>query len=77
MNNTLLVNKICEHLSKRIENEELSNDDMVQIIEHVGAYLNLMPISEYAKANNLSYNGAKKCRVVRIIFKTKFIIENQ
>lgn len=34
----LLVNKICEHLSERIESNDLSNDDIVQIIEHLGCY---------------------------------------
>ena len=56
----MIVNKICEHLSKRIEDGELSNEDLVQIIEHVGSYLNLTTRSDYAKQNGLSYNGGKK-----------------
>lgn len=72
----LLVNNICEHLSKRIEAGELSNEDMVQIIEHVGAYLNITTIANYAQQNNLSYNGVKNFRHVRKIFNVKFVIEN-
>lgn len=72
----LLVNKICEHLSKRIEAGELSNDDMVQIIEHTGAYLNIKTIPDYAKANDMSYNGVKKHRTIKEIFNTKFVIDN-
>ena len=76
MSNKLLVNKICSHLSERIENGELSNGDMVQIIEHIGSYLNLMTISDYARQRGISYNGAKKCREVVKLFNVKFIIDN-
>lgn len=72
-----LVSKICNHLSERIENNELSNSDLVQIIEHVGGYLNLRTISDYSKENNLSYNGAKKFRKVTKIFNVKFVIDNE
>lgn len=73
----MLINSICEHLSNRIVNGELSNDDMVQIIELMGGYLNLCTISDYAKSNHISYNGAKKFRAVKKIFGVKFIIDNQ
>jgi hypothetical protein len=73
----LLVNKICEHLSGRIENNELTNDDIVQIIEHLGYYLNLQTISDYAKTNQISYNGVKHFRTIREIFNVKFVIDNE
>ena len=73
----MLINTICSHLSQRIEAGELANDELVQIIEHVGSYLNLATISNYAKQNNMSYNGAKKFRDVVVIFDTKFIIDNE
>lgn len=72
----LLVNNIEEHLSKRIENNELTNDELVQLIEHIGMYLNLQTIPDYAKENKMSYNGVKKHRVIREIFKVKFVIDN-
>ena len=72
----MIINKILEHLSLRIENGELSNDDLVQIIEHVGLYLNLQTISDYSKSNNISYNGAKKYRKIVVLFNQKFIIDN-
>jgi hypothetical protein len=72
----MLINNICEHLSKRIETGELSNDDMVQIIEHIGGYLILRTIAHYARAERLSYSGAKKFRQVRKIFNVKFVIDN-
>jgi len=72
----LLVNNICEHLSTRIENGELSNDDIVQVIEHCGSYLNLCTISKYAKENKMSYNGVKKFRTIKKLFGVKFVIDN-
>ena len=72
----MLINNICQHLSDRIQNGELSNNDMVQIIEHIGGYLNLKTIPNYAKENKISYNGVKKFRCVRKIFNVKFVIDN-
>jgi len=72
----MIVNKICEDLTEKIITDQLSNNDLVQIIEHVGGYLNLCTISEYAKKNNLRYNGVKKFRTVKQIFKIKFVIDN-
>lgn len=73
----MLVNTICEHLSKRIEANELTNDDMVQIIELVGSYLNLCTITDYARQHRMSYNGVKKFRTIQTIFNTKFVIDNE
>jgi hypothetical protein len=56
---------------------ELSNDDLVQIIELAGSYLNLQTISKYARAYGLSYNGVKKTREIRVIFDTRFVIDNE
>ena len=67
---------IQEHLAKRIEQGELSNEELVQIIELIGNYLNVATITTYAKANNMSYNGVKKFRNVVTIFGTKYVIEN-
>lgn len=73
----MIVNTICEHLSKRIEAGELSNEDLVRIIEHVGSYLNLTTRSDYAKQNGLSYNGAKKFRENIKLFNVNFVIDNE
>jgi len=72
----MLINKILIHLSDRIEAGELTNDDIVQIIELLGGYLNLQTIPAYAKENSISYNGAKKFRKVVELFGVKFIIDN-
>jgi hypothetical protein len=71
----MLINTIQEHISMRIEGGELSNNDLVQLIEHVGAYLNLKTIPQYAKQHGISYNGAKFRKVIKL-FNTKYIIDN-
>jgi hypothetical protein len=69
--------EILNRLSELIERDQLKNEDLVQIIEHVGGYLNLETISDYAKKNNLSYNGVKKCRKTMNLFNVKFVIDNE
>lgn len=73
----MLINTICNHLAERIEAGQLNNDEIVQIIELCGSYLNLRTISDYAKEENISYNGAKKFRNPIVIFNTKYIIDNE
>jgi hypothetical protein len=69
--------KILNRLSELIETDQLNNDDLVHIIAHVGSYLNLQTISEYAKENNMSYNGVKKCRKTMNLFNVKFVTDNE
>ena len=63
-------------LGESIQQGKWSNEGLVQLIELAGDYLNLATIPDYAKSNNLSYNGVKKTRVIRKIFNTKFVIDN-
>lgn len=72
----MLINTICQHLATRIENGELRNEELVQIIELVGGYLNLKTISAYAAENKMSYNGVKKFRPLVRIFGVRFVAEN-
>ena len=53
-----------------------SNDQLAQIIELIGGYLNLMTISEYAKSHSLSYNGVKNNRQIINLFGNKYVIDN-
>ena len=71
-----MAEKVNGRLCELIENGSLNNEDMVQIIELVGGYLNLQTRSEYSKQNNISYNGAKKHRKNIVLFGVKFIIDN-
>ena len=71
-----LKDKIALNIHKGMDNNMLSNNDLVHIIEQCGSYLNLMTIPEYASQNNISYNGAKKFRNIKKIFNVKFVIDN-
>ena len=69
--------KLIQFIASKYEAGELNNNSLVQIIELAGQYLNLKTISDYAKANRISYNGAKKYRRNISLFNVKFIIDNE
>ncbi len=71
-----LKDKILINIHKGMMDNVLSNDDLVQIIEHCGLCLNICTLTNYARQNNISYNGAKKFRNVKKIFGTKYVIDN-
>ena len=73
MKSSDLINEI----EKSIHEGDISNDEMVQLIEVVGSYLNLKTIPCYAKVNNMTYNGVKKCRKIVKLYGVKFVIDNQ
>jgi len=68
--------KTLDFIAIKFETDQLDNYSLVQIIELGFSYLNLMTISDYAKKNNLSYNGVKKCREIITIGNVKFVIDN-
>lgn len=70
---THMLNKI----GQSIQNEDWSNESLIQLIELVGSFLNLQTIPNYAKRAGISYNGAKKFRNVKHIFGVKFVIDNE
>jgi hypothetical protein len=71
------TDKLLKFIATKYEQGELDNSSLVQIIELCGNYLNLKTISDYAKSNGISYNGAKNFRKTVEIFNIKFIIDNQ
>lgn len=70
------TNKINEFIYNKFVSNELNNDSLVQIIELSGMLLNLKSISDYAKDNNLSYNGVKNHRNIVKLFGNKFVLDN-
>jgi hypothetical protein len=63
-------------IAEKFRNGEIDNNDLVQIIELCGDYLNLKTRTNYAKDNGKSYNGAKNFRRNITLFGCKFIIDN-
>jgi len=69
--------KLNDFLDSKMYEGDFTNDDLVQFIESAGKYLNLQTLPNYAKENNMSYNGVKKFREIREIFGVKFVIDNE
>jgi hypothetical protein len=82
VNTSALAAKIRDHLSQRVQKGELSNKDMVSIIDCIGSYLNLKTISDYARDEKISYNGVltriENGKVTEYnLFDVKFVIDNE
>lgn len=72
-----MKDKIINRLGELIQNENgLTNEEIIEIIEFLGNFLNLKTISDYAKENNLSYNGVKKFRKTIKLFGIKLVVDN-
>lgn len=76
-----LTKIIKEHLYEKVQNNELQNDDLVEIIDLLGSFLNLETISYYSKRVNLDYSSIKaRVKSGKLkpyeLFKIKFIIDN-
>jgi len=68
-----LTNKIFENYQAGA----VSDDNLVQIIELASGFLNLKTLSNYAKTEKISYNGAKKRNKKTVkIDGVEFIINN-
>ncbi len=80
MSQTLTIkeknDKLKSFIFQKFQDGELDNSSLVQLIEQAGNYLNLKTIPDYAKANGISYNGAKNNRETTELFGVKFIIDN-
>jgi hypothetical protein len=75
--NKPLVDTICNRLDQYVHAGALSNDDMVQIIELLGDYLNLATRAEWVRRTGKSYNGGKNHRRNIRLFGATFIIDNE
>jgi Na+/phosphate symporter len=72
-----LTDKIKQHLGQRVQNNELDNSEVIEIINLLGTFLNAETISDYAKRENITYNGALKRNLKSFqLFGVKFVIEN-
>ena len=78
MSNTSRSTIIRERLFECIHNGELENYDLVKIFEHIGTILNVCSLTEYAKRNGISYQGALKRNLTSYIFGgLKFVTDNE
>jgi hypothetical protein len=70
------TDKLLKFVNDKFMENELDNTSLVELIELAGGYLNLKTPAEYARANNLSYQGVVKCHRIEVILGVKFVIEN-
>jgi hypothetical protein len=70
------VNKIKELIYLGMMDSKLSNDDLVEIIKHAGAYGNIMSVKDYSKENNISVQAVYRYRNVVDLWGFKFVMEN-
>lgn len=72
---------IKQHLGKRLQNNELTNEDIKSLIDLLGGFLNLKTYTEYSQLKGISYNGVlsrlKSGSIQSFeLFGVKFIIDN-
>lgn len=73
----MTFNELQSKLFENYQNGDVTNDQLVQIIEQSALYLNLRTITNYAKENKISYNGALKRKLNKVIIDNQtFIIDN-
>lgn len=63
-------------LGSSIQSGKWSNEGLVQLLELCSDYLNLTTLAEYARRNNLTYNGAKKRNLTKRILGINFVVDN-
>ena len=70
------MSELAEHIYDKIIELNPTNSDLVQIIELLGNFADLKTITQYAKDNNMSYNGVKNNRNIIELFNVKFVLES-
>ena len=66
--------KSLENFEKAIIAGKFSTECLVQFFELAGQYLNVCSPAQYARINNLSYNGVKNNRKIRTLNKIKYLV---
>jgi hypothetical protein len=67
--------QITDRLFKLMHEGKIEKADLVQIFEHTASILNARTLSNYARDNGISYNGAKLQKEMAVINGIKFIIQ--
>ena len=70
------INKIKASIDDAMMNDELSTDDLVELIKHLGAYGNVMSVKDYSNQNGITVQGVYNHRNVVDLWGFKFVVEN-
>jgi len=74
----MTISQLKDELFERYESGYVTDEELAQIIELAAEYLNLKTITNYAKANKITYNGALKRKLNKVtIDNQNFIIDNE
>ena len=74
----MTFNELRDKLFLNYEAGAITDEQLVQVIELSANYLNLKTITNYAKANKITYNGALKRKLNKLIIDNQtFIINNE
>ena len=69
---------VIESIERQIYEGSLSECDQLKLLNILCKYLNLQTITDYAKSEKISYNGAKKRKTESVeISGIKFIVNNE
>lgn len=73
-----LTEIIINHIGKRVQNNELSNNDLIEIIDTIGRdFLGLKTIANKSRELGIDYNIIKKSKIEKkVLFGVKFVIDN-
>ena len=72
------MENIIESIERQIFEGDLSQKEQVQLFELLCKYLNLQTLSDYAKSEKITYNGAKKRKLKTVrISNITLIINNE
>ena len=74
----MTFNELRDKIFQNYEIGAISDAELVQIFELSARYLNLKTITNYAKSNNITYNGALKRKLRKVVIDNQtFIIDNE
>lgn len=77
MKNRSTKEKAMIATDKAVKEDRLNIDDLVELINQKGDYLNAMTCAEYAKRENISVQAAAKSKHCKIILGRKFVCDNE
>lgn len=74
----MTFSELQQKLFENYQAGAITDEQLVQIFEQISGHLNLKTITNYAKRNGITYNGALKRNTRKItIDKITFIIDNE
>ena len=70
------VNEIKSSIDDAMMNDELSNNDLIELIKYIGAYGNVMSVKDYSNQNGITVQGVYNHRNVVELWGFKFVVDN-